>query len=126
MSRLLIAASFLAIAIGIAHSWLGERYIIIRLLHKDDLPKLFGDDAFTRQTLRFAWHLTTAGWWGLAVILLFMGGFFTGVELAQGILVTIGFTFLASALLSIIFTRGKHLSWIVFLAIAILCGIAIL
>ncbi len=63
MQTLLYIGALLAIGIGIAHSYLGERYILIRLFRRDDLPKLFGGPEFTIQTLRFAWHLTTIAWW---------------------------------------------------------------
>ena len=61
---------WLAIALlgglGLFHSVLGEKYILIRLFRREDLPKLFGTDDFTKRTLRFAWHLTTVAYWGLA------------------------------------------------------------
>ena len=122
---MLVLAAFLAIAIGVAHSWLGERYIITRLLRRDNLPKLFGDDSFTKQTLRYGWHLTTAAWWGLALILLISGGLLPKIDPSQGVILAVGFTFLVSGIFSFIFTRGRHLSWIVFLAIAILCGVKV-
>lgn len=55
---MLYLAALLVLATGIAHSYLGERYILIRLFRRSDLPKLFGGTAFTVGTLRFAWHLT--------------------------------------------------------------------
>jgi hypothetical protein len=124
MRTLLLAAAVLAVGIGIVHSWLGERYIIVRLLRRDNLPKLFGGDRFTKQTLRFAWHLTTLAWWGLGAVLLVLSGAFSGVTTARGILAVVSFTFLASAILSFVFTKGRHVSWIVFAAIAVLCALA--
>jgi len=59
VNTFLAAAALLIPALGAAHSVLGERYILIRLFRRSDLPKLFGSDTFTRRTLRFAWHLTT-------------------------------------------------------------------
>lgn len=50
---------FLLLLIGMAHFYLGERYILIRLFRRGGLPPLFGDEAVTRQTLRFAWPVTT-------------------------------------------------------------------
>lgn len=41
MNTLLYIAAFLTVAIGIAHSYLGEHYILIRLFRRDNLPKLF-------------------------------------------------------------------------------------
>lgn len=69
MNSALYAAAALTVGIGIAHSWLGERYILIRLFRRGDLPPLFGGADFTKNTLRFAWHLTTLAWLGLAGIL---------------------------------------------------------
>ncbi len=54
MDVLLVAAALLAAGVGAAHSYLGERYILTRLFRRQDLPKLFGSDWFTRRTLRFA------------------------------------------------------------------------
>ena len=117
VSVALDVAGGLAVAVGAAHSYLGERYILMRLLRRGDLPRLFGSDLFTRRTLRFAWHLTTVAWWGLAALLLVaarspdpisrtaLGGIVAG-------------TFLASALVTLLGSRGRHLAWVVFLAIA--------
>jgi hypothetical protein len=58
MSALNLAALLLALA-GIAHSYLGERYILIRLLRRADLPKLSGGTQFTARILRLAWHATS-------------------------------------------------------------------
>jgi len=108
------AAAFLVLALGLAHSWLGEHYILIRLFRREDLPKLFGDSKFTAQTLRFAWHITTLAWFGFAALIVQIGqGQLTAAAAAQ----TLGYTSIASGLLPLVFTRGKHLSWIVFFAI---------
>jgi len=125
MNLLLLAATVLTIAIGITHSWLGERYIISRLLRRDDLPKLFGDDSFTRQTLRFAWHLTTVAWSGLAAVLLVLSGVMIGVRVSDGLIFAVAQTFVASAVLALILTRGRHLSWVVYSIIAALCLLAL-
>ena len=125
MTYFLTSAAALAFLIGVAHTLLGERYIVTRLLRRPDLPKLFGADTFTRQTIRFAWHLTTVAWLGLASILVAVSGVFEGVLASQAVVSSIAFTFLASAILSIVVTRGKHLSWLVFVAIALLCWLAV-
>jgi hypothetical protein len=51
---------------GLAHSVLGERYVLMRLFRRTDLPKLFRGAELTIRTLRFAWHLTTIAWQGAA------------------------------------------------------------
>lgn len=115
---MLILAATLAIFIGVAHSYLGERYILIRLFKKDDLPKLFGSDWFTKRVLRFAWHLTTVAWWGFAAILYVISA--PGGNIQKQILIIISVVFLVSGLLSSIFTKGKHISWIIFWAISVI------
>ena len=66
-----VIAAVLAFAIGLAHSYLGERYLLTRLLRRPDaLPPLFGRVESTARTLRFAWHLTTIAWFGLGAVLL--------------------------------------------------------
>ena len=70
---MLVAAASLMILLGLAHSVLGECYLLIRLFRRPDLPKLFGSTAFTTRTLRFAWHLTTVIAWGLAAVVLQVG-----------------------------------------------------
>jgi len=109
---MLIGAAALAIFIGIVHSYLGERYILVRLFKRNNLPKLLGSDWFTKRVLRFAWHLTTIAWWGFAAILYIISGSNENIE--KQILIIIAVVFLASGLLSATFTKGKHISWVVF------------
>jgi hypothetical protein len=113
---MLEVAAILCFLIGIIHSYLGERFILIRLFRGDRVPHLFGSDYFPKRTLRFAWHITTFTWWGYAYLLFVIAA---GEEnLAQSILYTISAVFLFSGLFSFGFTKGKHLSWVVFWAIA--------
>jgi len=119
MKELLYLAAFLAVALGIAHSVLGERYILVRLFRRENLPKLFGGTEFTTRTLRFAWHITTVAWFGFGALLLHAG---RGALTSSGTLRIIGVTFILSGLLPLFITRGKHLSWLVLFAIG---GIAL-
>ena len=119
MSGLLYLAAFLAVALGVAHSLLGERYILTRLFRRGDLPKIFGSSEFTTRTLRFVWHITTVAWFGFAALLLHAG---RGDLTVPGTLQIIGITSVASGLLPLLLTRGRHLSWLVLFAIG---GIAL-
>lgn len=114
---MLVIASILLLLMGIAHSYLGERYLLIRLFKRDNLPKLLGSTAFTIGTLRFVWHLTTVAWGALALLILSAG---QGSISKEQVLTVIGFAALASATFPLYFTRGKHLSWLVFLAVGAL------
>jgi hypothetical protein len=119
---MLYLAAALFVGLGIAHSVLGERYIIARLLRRE-LPQLFGGDQFTKQTLRFAWHITTVAWFALAAILVAAApapsSHFRSLTLGM---IAIGAV--AAAVLPLYFTRGRHLSWIVLLAIGLLVWLA--
>lgn len=108
--------SILLLLIGIAHSYLGERYILIRLFRRDDLPKLFGSDEFTKNTLRFAWHLSTVAWWGFAAILLHLSQSGGSNGLVGNI---VGVTFLIHFLVALLGSKGRHLSWVFFLLIGL-------
>jgi hypothetical protein len=119
MSPWLAAGAVLAFGVGLAHSVLGERYILMRLMRRD-LPKLFGKDTFTKRTLRFAWHLTTIAWWGFAAQMAWAAGAMSqeGGAARAALLQPIAWTFLVSAIVAAAASRGRHLAWIVFLAIA--------
>ena len=117
----LYAAAAALYLTGLAHSYLGERYILIRLFRRDNLPALLGGTAFTTGTLRFVWHLTTIAWWGLATLLVMATH---GTPTRAQVLDVIGITCLVSAVFPIVFTRGRHLSWVVFLLAGALTLIA--
>ena len=120
MNGYFIAAAVIAIAIGVLHSWLGERYILIRLFRRTDLPHLFGSDSFTRRTLRFAWHITTIFLFGLAALLLqFSRAVSVGGSVRSAVKI-IGWTFLLSSVIALIGSRGRHFSWLLFLGSAVL------
>ena len=113
---MLTLAAILLVLVGLAHSILGERFLLIPLFKRRDLPTILGTTDFTKRTLRFAWHITTIAWFGFAVILYQLSRDAT----VPSISIIIGITFLISGLIALIASRGKHLSWIVFLTIAAL------
>jgi hypothetical protein len=114
MDTLLYFAAFMTFFIGIVHSVLGEKYILIRLFKRGNLPRLLGGTEFTQLTLRFAWHITTIAWWGFAAILIMLAEqSFTYQNLAMVIAVT----FLASAAIAITMSKGRHYAGFVFLFI---------
>lgn len=118
---MLLLAAILIFLTGAAHSYLGERYILIRLFRREDLPQLFGGAAFTIGTLRFAWHLTTVAWWGFACLAYFASQAPVSTDM---VLATLGTVALVSAAFPLYFTRGRHLSWLVFLLVGVLLFLA--
>lgn len=105
------------ISIALAHSYLGEKYILIRLFRRP-LPKLFGSDQFTRQTLRYAWHVTSVTWMAIAGVFLLVA---SDAATPHNILYVFGSMAGAIAIIALVASKGKHLSWIVFGLIAALC-----
>jgi hypothetical protein len=123
MNALLFLAAALALLLAAAHSYLGERYILIRLLRRTDLPRLFGGAEFTKQTLRFAWHLTSVAWVGFAALLAVRALAPAGSWKAEGQVISV--TFAVSGFAALVGSRGRHLSWVGFFAIAALVWLAL-
>lgn len=121
MQSALYLAVILTVTVGVAHSWLGERYILIRLFRRDDLPRILGSAEFTMRTLRFAWHITSVAWWGLAAIIFLLAH---PPLTARAVGLVIATTFLIHFAIALIGSKGRHLSWIVFLAISALLFLA--
>jgi hypothetical protein len=116
LGLLYLVAALLAFGVGLAHSILGERYILIRLFRRTDLPKVFGGTEFIR-TLRFAWHLTTVAWWGAASLFFLMAQRPLSSAAVSGVLAGV---FLVSAVITLVASRGRHLAWPVFLTIGVI------
>ena len=121
MQTTLYLAAFLAVATGLAHSILGERYILRRLFRRTDIPHLFGGPEFTTRTLRFAWHITTIAWWGLAAIIILIA---RDEATPASLLYVLGVTCLLSGAISAAVARFQHLSWIVFALMALILLVA--
>ena len=113
----LYVSAIVLIAVGVIHSWLGERYILIRLFRRDDLPKLFGSTHFTKRVLRYAWHVTSVAWWGHAAILIALA---RPPATPRTIGLIIGCTYLVHFAIVLAGSRGKHLAWIAFLIAGLL------
>ena len=114
MNYLFVAAAAFLISIGIAHSFLGERLLIVPLFQEKSV-QLFSRKPYMKPVLRFAWHITSIAWWGLALVIVD----FAGIEHPPHMSVhAIAVTSTVTGLIICCFTKGRHLAWIVFLAIA--------
>lgn len=114
---MLTIAAVLLVVLALAHSILGERFILMRLFRRGDMPKVLGSADFTKNTLRFVWHLTSVMGIGIAAVLAQAGN---GAA-APPLVATLGWTTLLAGLLPLFFTRGSHLSWIGLIAAGLLC-----
>jgi len=113
----LIIAALGAVGIGLVHSILGERGIVQPVLKRMDWSGVSPGADFLNRTVRFAWHITTLAWIGLAAILVApligMGANPAFVPL------TIAMTFFLSGIVTLVASRGRHLAWIGFFIIAV-------
>lgn len=115
---MLYAAAFLVVLLGLAHSWLGERYLLQRLFRRSEhLPKLLGGTDFTKNTLRFVWHMTTVMAFGFALLMVQLADDTAPVGMAKAI----GRCLIVCGALPLVYTRGRHLSWVGLFAAGALC-----
>ncbi|UOE42900.1 hypothetical protein [Agromyces larvae] len=119
---MLIAAGILMAVLGIAHSILGERHVIGFLLAQERLPPIAGGRSVAAGTIRFAWHVTSVLAIAIALALVLIG-----VDASlQTVVAGIGWTLIACALLPIVYTRGRHPSWAIFVVAGGLCAVSAL
>ncbi|MGF1765275.1 hypothetical protein [Aliivibrio kagoshimensis] len=117
MEYMMYLAAGILVCVAFVHSYFGERYMLMRLFKRDNLPTLFGSDDFTIKTLRFAWHVTSIAWLGFAGIIVSLAQ----PELNKSVLLNIiAVTFGIHFLIALLGSKGKHLSWVVFLLISFL------
>src|SRR6478735_4767003 len=111
MSRndfLLVAAAIVA-AIGLIHSYLGERLVFSRLFALPDLPLLRRDRTYTENVLRYAWHLTSLAWWSAGAILV---AFWWGASDPRRTVLLIIAAMLLLTGLTVLATAGRrHPAW---------------
>jgi hypothetical protein len=119
MNAWLLLAGMLSALIGLAHSFLGEKLVLGPLFRRGGLPTLLGSSDFTRQTLRFAWHLTTVLLLGISLVIIVLA-LSPAAPQSAWILRVFATTFAVCSLVSLAGARGKHFSWWVFLVIALL------
>lgn len=116
-STALFVAALLVFAIGAVHSWLGERMLLGPLLAEGRRAGMLDKSEFARGVLRFAWHITTVAWWGMGAILLAYSRMAPDAGQRMGLIV-LAVTFLTTGVIILAVSRGRHLAWPVFLAIA--------
>jgi hypothetical protein len=110
MNAALLFAGTVAIALGLAHSYMGERQILISLLRRSELTP----HALRRRhlhSLRGAWHFFTIMVWTAAGLLFALatadleGGTQIAVRVVAGY-------FAAFAVVVLVLSRGRHFAWL--------------
>jgi len=115
-------AGALLILLAFVHSWLGERALLQRLFRRTGLPKLFGDEFYTRRILRFSWHLTSIVWIGTGAACLLIAVRKPNIT-ANAVADIFAVVFLLCGVFSVVAVHGRHPSWVVFLLVALLLWI---
>ncbi|HXW99619.1 MAG TPA: hypothetical protein VEJ00_00280 [Candidatus Acidoferrales bacterium] len=115
-------AGALLILLALVHSFLGERALLQRLFRRTGLPKLFGDEFYTRRILRFTWHLTSIVWIGAGTAFLLIA-VRKPDRTANAVADIFAVVFLLSGMFSVVEVHGRHPSWAVFLLVALLLWI---
>ena len=119
MNIYLGTAAVLSLLGGVIHSVLGER-LIFRVLPEAGLPEVSGSRTFTKRILRLFWHLVSVAWWGLAAVLWGLAAIPNLDATARWLANLIGLTFLASFIVALVGSHGRHFAWVVLLLIALL------
>lgn len=95
------ASAVLMLATGITHSILGEARLIGPMLRARHGVLASG---FARAIIRYAWHVTSALMAATALAVIWPGT-------PPALIRAIGAIWLALGLVSLVWTRGKHVGW---------------
>jgi hypothetical protein len=116
---LLFGSGVVMLGLGLVHTIVGEKYLVRRVL-KRDLPKLFGDESFTKLTIRYVWHLVTIQCAASAAILFYLAR--EPSRHYMPIVAILAISFVVCGVWGAIGTRGRHLSWIALIIAGLLAG----
>jgi hypothetical protein len=119
------AAASLAFIVGLIHSVFGE-IMIFRRVTELPLRSAAGAPILGRahlRILRVTWHVTTFLGWGLGAMLLHLSTKAQAGETADLIVHATMAAFLASSILTLVGTRGRHPGWIALLGIVVILAL---
>ncbi len=116
MQTALYLAAALVLLVALAHSYLGERYLLAQVF-RNKPSAILDSRGFAGRTLRVAWHITSIAWLGFAALLVLLA---LGKAPPAAIAAVIGWTFLVHGVVALVASRGNHLSWILFLTVGAL------
>lgn len=108
--------------VGLMHSVLGHRNLISPLLARKDFPVVLGSQRNGRLTLLFGWHALTLFWWAQAYVLWRMAEDPNRAALATLVSWAIACAMIGTT--ALVVSKAKHLSWMFFLPVAVLLGLA--
>lgn len=120
-TALVLAAGGLAL-VGVVHSVLGE-FMVFRTLRKRGLVPTGGQPVLREHQVRIlwgTWHLATVLGWALSALLWHLGTVPADPALGAWVADVAGAAMLASGVLVLYATKGRHPGWIAFLVVAAL------
>lgn len=115
---MLTIVAILLILLSAFHSILGERLILQPITEANTVPKIWGSRQATFRTIQATWHLVSVLWLGIAAYVLTMQ--FYPQYIAKSFLIIFGIIFGALTIVPLVWSSGKHKSWVVFGLICIL------
>jgi hypothetical protein len=127
MNWYFIAAAVLTFAVGLIHSVLGERLIFRRMRSTGFIPTNGGQVLHESHVriLWASWHVVTALGWCVALALVWLA-LPSSRQLTPPLVAgAIAASMLASSLLVLVGTKGKHLGWVGLLGVAVLAALGL-
>jgi hypothetical protein len=125
MNWYFVAAGILSFAIGLVHSVLGESLIFRRMRASGFIPTN-GGQVLREPHVRIlwaSWHVVTALGWCLAALLIWLAFPTSSAMPHLPIALAVSGSMLASSILVLVGTKGKHPGWLGLLGVAILTSI---
>ena len=128
MNRYFLAASALAMVVGLAHTVLGEQLIFRRLRTGGVIPTDGGNLLAERhiRILWATWHLATVFGWGIAALLWWLALPTSWPATQSPAPWVIAGAMFAASVLVLVGTRASHPGWVGLLAVAILTAVGTL
>ncbi len=118
---LLVAAAAATLVTSFAHSYFGERRLIVPLVVSSDGVMA---NTLAKRVTRLAWHLTSLLWLGQALLLLRAA--LAPQPFDRAMVGGIGLIHLGVGLFDAVYTRGKHIGWPLLTAIGILALLSLI
>lgn len=122
MNWYFIAAGILSFVIGLVHSMLGELLIFRRMRAGGFIPTN-GGQVLREPHVRIlwaSWHVVTALGWCLAALLIWLAVPTSSATAQLAVAHAVSGSMLASSILVLVGTKGKHPGWLGLLGVAIL------
>jgi hypothetical protein len=114
MNTLFLIVAIVLFMLGIAHSVFGEKLLLIPIA-KEKSVILFKQKPYMIGVMRFAWHITSVAWCGMALVI------FDFAKVERPLIFSVNAlagTFALTGVIILAFSKGLHPAWFFFLAIA--------